>query len=89
LAKRGIIVSAAIIYFFIIKPKIIMFGSSFNSVVIGGVSLDDNLSCFNPTPRPASYLTQELKSALATSEIGKIKASIGTDYPGQSHLRQV
>ena len=64
-------------------------GSSFDNVVIGGVSLDDNLSGFNPTPRPAGYLAQELKSALATSEIRKIKASIGTDYPGQGHLRQV
>ncbi len=38
---------------------------------------------------PASYLTQELKSALATSEIRKIKAGIGTDYPSQGHLRQI
>ena len=89
MAKRGIIISAAIIYFFIIKPEIIMPSSSFNSVVIGGVSLDDNLSGFNPTPSPASYLTQELKSALATSEIREIKTGIGTDYPSEGHLRQV
>jgi len=80
---------AAIIYFLIIKTKIIVLGRSFNNVVVGGVSLDDNLSGFNPTPCPASYLTQELKSTLAASEIGKIKTSIGTDYPGQCHLRQV
>jgi len=80
---------AAIIYFLVIKPEIIMAGSSFDNVVIGGVSLDDNLPGFDSTPSPASYLAQELKSALATSEIGKIKASIGIDYPGQGHLRQV
>jgi hypothetical protein len=56
-AKRGIIVSATIIYFFMIEPQIIMLGSSFNDVVVGGVSLDDNLSGFKPTPSSASYLT--------------------------------
>jgi hypothetical protein len=72
-----------------IEPKIIMLGRSFNNVVIGGVGLDDNFSSFDPTPCPASYLTQKLKSALATSEIRKIQASISVDYSSQGHLRQV
>ncbi len=66
-----------------------MSGSSFNNVVIRGVSLDDNLPSFNPPPSPTRNLTQELESALATSEIGKIQASIRIDYPSQRYLRQV
>jgi hypothetical protein len=89
LAKRRIVVTATIVYFLIVKTEVIMFGSSLNNVVVGGVSLYDNLSGFSPTPRPAGNLAQELKSALTTSKIRKIKASIGVDYPGQGHLRQV
>jgi hypothetical protein len=40
-----------------IKTEIIMPGSSFNDVIVGGVSLYDNLSGFKPTPSSASYLT--------------------------------
>jgi hypothetical protein len=64
-------------------------GSSFDDVVIGGVSLYDNLSGFKPTPSSASYLAQKLESAFTATEIREIKARIGIDYPGQSYLRQV
>jgi len=64
-------------------------GSSLNGIVIGGVSLNDDLSGFDPASGAARYLTQELESTLATPEIRKIKTGVGIDYSGQSHLGQI
>src|SRR4030042_1347606 len=87
--ERRIILLPAERYLLLIESGVIMLRCRGYGVVLRRIALNYDLSSYFASTRPACYLRQKLKSALAGVEIRQVQSDVRIYDAHQSHQRNI